>query len=257
MARVDRYYRGQGKVYFAERDTTGSPKGFKFLGNCTELNLSIDTETAEHSESYTGYGVQDRYIETSQSAMLNLTLDNFIRQNLGLAMFGEPQAVTGASVSGESHIALLGGSVFLDNINLDSNNAPTVTYDISGTPTAATEGDDYTVDYAAGRIDILEGGVITDGEELQIDYTYLDQESIGAFTRNNTEKYFVFEGLNTAEDYSPVLIHCFKVRLQPFDEWALISEDFSDLSVEGAILWDTTRAEDATGGRFFQVLQPQ
>ena len=258
MPRVDRYYRGQGRVSFAERNSeTGAPQAFLFLGNCNELNLSIDTETAEHQESYTGQGIMDRYVETSQSAMLNINLDNFIKENLALAMFGKATDKNAGSVSSgqaETHQARPGYSVFLDNINLDPNATITVTYDLTGTPTPATEGDDYTVDHKSGRVYIVEGGAI--GEEaITVAYSYLDQETVGAFTEFNKEKYFVFEGLNTAEDYSPVVIHAYKVRLQPFDEFNLISDDFSELALEGSILYDTTQAEDGVGGRFFKVIQ--
>ena len=257
MARVDRYYRGQGRVSFAERDSvTGKPQGFLFLGNCNELNLSIDTETAEHQESYTGQGIMDRYVETGQSAMLNINLDNFVKENLALAMFGKATAVSGATVTGETHEAKKGYSIFLDHINLDPSATVTVTDSGAATFDIPTGGGDpeFTVDYKSGRIYILEGSSIAEGE-VDVDYEYLDQETVGAFTEFNKEKYFVFEGLNTAEDYSPVVIHAYKVRLQPFDEFNLISDDFSELVLEGNILYDTVQAEDGIGGRFFKVVQ--
>lgn len=250
--RKNRYYRGQGTCYIAELDTTTrKPKGFRTLGNTPEVNLSVDVEQAEHYESSTGFGLKDDVVETQQEGMINITLDNYSRENLAFAMFGkEPEIVESGSATEESHTAYPGYAIFLDNANVSN-----VVVTVDGETDPLVEGEDYTVDEKFGRIDVLEDGTAAEEDALLVDYDFQASEIIGAFTKFNTEKYVLFEGLNTAEDYSPVIIECYRVRFQPLDEWELIGDDYGSISLEGYLMADLTRSKDDIGGYFAKVRQ--
>jgi hypothetical protein len=103
-----RYYLGQGKVYISERDPDlGTPVGgFRFLGNVPMLKISTSTQKVSHFESYTGQQLEDLSIETKKSASFMLTLEDFSKENLGIAFFGNHTvSAAGVSVSSEQHKA--------------------------------------------------------------------------------------------------------------------------------------------------------
>lgn len=75
-------------------------------------------------------------------------------------------------------------------------------------------------------------------------YTHATQQSVGAFTEGAKELYMRFEGLNTAEEESPVVVDVFKFLVDPAQELALISETLQSFVMEGSVLADTTQATE-------------
>lgn len=249
---VDRYYRGQGRVYFAEKDTaTGNATGFRWLGNVPELRLSLNTERVEHKESYTGQSQTDKVIEVSQEGTWTMQLEDFSKENLALAMYGQAAAVAAKTVTAEPIVGYIEKSTFLPDINITTFTSLTNT----GGLTTYVAGTDYTINLKSGRIDILAGGAITEGQALEANYGAGDFESVGAFTQANTEVWMLFEGLNTAETNNAVVVDAFKVRFNPFTDWDLIGDEFANLSLEGMLLYDPTQDDGSGSGGFFKERQ--
>lgn len=85
---------------------------------------------------------------------------------------------------------------------------------------------------------------------LTVSYTYAAQQKIGAYTRGAKELYLRFEGLNTAEDESPVVVTAFKFSVDPAQELALLSDGLQQFVMEGSVLADTTQPGDS---KFYSV----
>lgn len=256
--RKEHYYSGQGRLNISERTAHNNPTptGFYFVGNVSELTLSMEVENIEHKESYTGNAHTDRVLEVGRDASFSFTVDNFIKENLEFAMFGESTTQSGTSVSDERHVAPAPGyHIYLKHINLDPSVTPTVKTDPDGTPTEMTAGTDYEIDGKSGRLTILTGGSIAEGDDLGVDYTFLDYNEVAAYSKKNTDKVLVFEGLNRSEDMAPVLVTIHKGRLQPLSEWALINDEFAELSIEGMAQWDENLDATSPAGQFWSVKQ--
>jgi hypothetical protein len=94
------------------------------------------------------------------------------------------------------------------------------------------------------------GELETDGFTLDVDYSYAAQQRMDALTQGTLEKYVRFEGLNTADGNSPVVVDVFRLQASPLQELALITEDLAQFQIEGNALADSLRT---SGSKFFNV----
>lgn len=91
---------------------------------------------------------------------------------------------------------------------------------------------------------------LEDGVALTVDYTYAAHQLVGAFTEGAKELYLRFEGLNTVEENSPVVVEVFKFLLDPTQELALISDTIQSFVLEGSVLADNAQV---TGSKYYRV----
>lgn len=83
-----------------------------------------------------------------------------------------------------------------------------------------------------------------------VSYNYEAHDRLEAMTAAEEDVFIRFEGLNTAESNSPVVIDIFRVNVSPLQELALISDEIQSSSLEGPVLVDTTRK---TGSKYYTV----
>jgi len=77
---------------------------------------------------------------------------------------------------------------------------------------------------------------------LTATYNYSAQYLTNSLTQPLTDNWVRFEGLNTLESNSPVVVDIFRFSNDPLKELALISDTFGQFVLEGAVLKDFTRA---------------
>lgn len=244
---TERYYRGQGKVYLAERNPAGAPMGFRYLGNCPQLRLSTQVQKIEHQESYTGRSSTDLVLETQRRAMLMMRLESFDIKNLELALYGQASTVAGATVTDEPHTAYKGKALGLSNINLTSFTT------LKNGATTYIAGTDYTVNLKSGLIDILEAGAIADNTSVTATYVAGSFEKLKGFTAQVRNYYLRFDGLNTVENDAPVIVEVYKVRFEPVNQLDLIENQLVGIELSGEALYDDLRAD--TTDRYFSERQ--
>jgi hypothetical protein len=108
----------------------------------------------------------------------------------------------------------------------------------------------------AKAITIGAGSKVLDAGPFSVTATY-DSESqvqIEALTQPLSEISVRFEGLNTADDNSPVTVELFKFSIDPLKELALISDTFGSFQLEGSLLADGSRT---SGSKYFNVKKKQ
>lgn len=234
----DRLFVGQGKVYYGDRDpATGNPiGGLSYLGNCPSFKFSLKTEKIKHKESTSGQRLVDKVVTIGQESEGMITLESFTKENLRMAMYAASTTVVAGTATDEVVIAQLGNYVPLANIGITAftsleNEAGNTTYQ---------EGRDYEIDLDGGLLYFPQGGgqTITDGQSLKATYTFPAQEQTGAFTDTVKERYFLFVGLNQAEDDNPVRVEVPRFRLDPLDTWEILGDQFNKLELKGEILPD-------------------
>lgn len=239
------YFSGQGVVLLSERDpVTGEPLGFVPVGNVSDLKITISTSNLEHKESQSGQRGVDLRLNTETNVGLSMTMENFESENLALVSRGkETKLETG---SGTKKITVKKGFIYsLDHIKVS---------DVTITPTSGTAlelGTDYELNEDAGSFSILtDSAIADDGVEVTVAYKYEDQFIVDALSVGSKELFMRFEGLNTVESNSPVIVEVFKFNTDPFNELALIGDDVQSFVLEGSVLSDPTRKK---GSKYFSV----
>lgn len=246
------YFVGQGKVYAGLRDASGNPLALRFLGNCSKLAFNLKSETLEHKESKSGQRLVDAQISIGKSGSASIVMEDVTAENLAIGLYGTQVAVTGASVSAETLPAALvvGDFVRLANPKVSS----VVITDSTGTPKTLTANTNYRLNADHGSIEILDlttGGPYT--QPLKAAYTYASRTDVALFKAAGVERFLRFEGLNMAKSLAPVLVELWRFKSDPLKTLDLIGEKIAELDVEGAVLYDDTKASDATLGQFGRV----
>jgi len=172
-----------------------------------------------------------------------MTCDNMSTANVGMFLSGAESTVTQAStpISNEAHTVIGGRHYQLgystSNPGGARNVSSVVVTNVAGT-TTYTAGTDYNVDTALGRLQIIEGGGITDGTVVHVDYTpeatTWDRVATGANTEL-TGALRVIADNAAGEDrdfYMP------SVSLQPSGEMPIIAEgtDFASMQFTVEVL---------------------
>ena len=88
-----------------------------------------------------------------------------------------------------------------------------------------------------------------DGAALNIAYSYAGQNLIEALTQGAQERYLRFEGLNTADEFAPVVVEVFKFVVDPTKDLSLIGDGIGQFVLEGNVLADPLQT---TGSKYFK-----
>lgn len=166
----------RGRVYFDRFDAEGNPTGEVPFGNCPGFTFTAETEKAEHFSSESGLAEKDAALIVRVNRTGTLTCDNFSLTNLALFTSGttEAQSQTAGPVEDEAHTVTPGRIYQLgvsDTAVTGVRNITTVSVTNTAGTTTYVENTDYALDLALGRLQILEGGAITAGQVVHVNYT--------------------------------------------------------------------------------------
>ena len=178
--RASYYYSGQGVVMIGERTAAGKPAGLIPVGNVSALAIAIETDVLEHKESQSGQRAIDLRLTQEIRANLTITVENFIRENLELALRASSTVKAAGSVTAEVIALRIGAVEPLDNVKVSS-----VVIDGPGSTAMTLYTDDATPwDYKLNG----DAGSITfnDGSVLKIDKMADDGEAITSGTPGGT-----------------------------------------------------------------------
>lgn len=162
---------------------------------------------------------------------------------------GTAGATTALTVA---NTAAIGDTVYLSGFtgtNASALNGKTATI-TAASPTAisvAVNTAALTITFTTGKVTFLNSPVA-----LSAAYSYGGQTLTSALTQPLPNSFLRFEGLNTVETNSPVVVELFKFSNDPLKEMALISDTYGQFQLEGALLSDSLRL---TGSKYFSVKQ--
>ena len=242
----------QGRVYLGQRDAAGLPIEVRSPGNVAELKLALKTDVLEHYESQTGQRSLDHRMVKQKSATVNLTIEEFTKENLALALYGNHVVGTGGTVTlkpigGATPVA--GDRYFLAHPKVSD----LVVSDSAGTPATLVLGTHYTADTDFGAIQFLDVASFT--VPFKASYAYGIATEIGIFTQALPERYLRLEGINTAQGNAKVLVELYRVAFDPLKEISFISDEYNKFELEGSLLADATKPFDAVLGQFGRIVQ--
>lgn len=241
-------FTGRGRVYIGERSNAGVPSIMKFVGCADALSIALAVETTTHNSKCTSADALDYQGVRSLSAQVTMTLSEWIKNNLLLALRGTeiPDASSG-SVSAEAcgtgfeagDIYLLGAATGTPHTNVSA-----VT--ISDGGGALSAGTDYSVNADTGAVTFITDttGAVT------ADYTYNDLPFVSMLTAGQKEYWVRFDGVNKADDDRPLVVDLYRVQFNPTQNLDLLPDELALLELQGAVLVDDTKASDSDFGQF-------
>lgn len=239
------YYSGQGKVFLYPVSASGVPQleKMRWVGNVPKLAIGVETDKAEHKESYSGFRTTDKVITKEIKATFSATLEEFNAENLRVAFRAAVQetaagSVTDAVVANDTPAV---GDVFVlphlgvSNLVLTDSKA--------GTAVTLEKGKHYDFDEQFSRGVWLS----TDGFKAPVKAAYSHAASVTLDAMGEAAQAWGlrFEGLNTADDNTPVLIEIPKTDINPAKTLDLITEELGSLELEGTAL--------RTNGQFVKI----
>jgi hypothetical protein len=240
----------QGRVFLGKRDTSGNPTEVRSPGNVAELKLSLKTDVLEHYESQTGQRTLDHRMVKQKSATVKLTIEEFTKENLALALYGNHVVGTTGTVTAEpigGATPVIGDRYFFAHPKVST----LVVVDSAGTPATLELGTHYTADTDFGALQFLDVTGFT--APFKTSYAYGVATEIGIFTQPLPERYLRLEGINTAQGNAKVLVELYRVAFDPLKEISFISDDYNKFEMEGSLLADSSKPFDATLGQFGKI----
>lgn len=243
---------GQGPVYVAKRDTNGNAQALRLIASCM-VETTLNTTTTDHHESDSGQRVQDGRLITMKKASIKLTTDHWDIENLALGLYSTTTLIAAGTVTAEPMPAgLLAG----DYVRTQFQDISTVALkDSAGTPATLVLGTDYEITSAKhGTIKILNVGAYT--QPFTVAYAYAGGSNLAVFDTVPPELWIKVDAINTAVDgYPASLVEFYRVILDPVSALAVKNDAYGPLELNGSVLFDSTKALDATLGQFGRIIQ--
>lgn len=240
----------QGKVWAGERSTAGKLLKPDWAGNVPTMTLQLATESTNKTESFSGNRLQYGRLQRGKTATLNITFDEWLPQNIALAIWASKLAVTGSTVTGETFPA---GLVANDYIKLDHPFISSlVITDSAGTPATLPAGNYRVESPNSGLIQLLNPGSLV--QPFKAAYTYASRTSFTMFTASPPERYILLDGINT-ETNEPVIVTLYRCKFDPVSELAFINDEYGNFSLSGSVLYDVVNAANSNLGGFGRIDQ--
>lgn len=245
------YQRNAGTIFIADRNlATGgaAASGLTFIGDASELTLDPTQEFVEHMEHQSGDGKKDVRVPRMTTLTGNLVLDNTGAANFRDFMRGKLTAVSGATVTNESHTApAVGKSFLLDSAIVTAVDA--ITPDPTGT--AFVAGTDYVAD---GRVIYVPEGSAMAGDAVLVDYTSGDATQVDLFGAQFKEYFLYFNGYNTINK-KRVTVELFKVSFDPASLGNLLGDEIVQMTASFEVLFEPLKADSNLAGYGNFVIQ--
>lgn len=266
MAAQKFYYSGQGVVLLAPI-VNGVTGAFTEIGNVPTLEISNEISKLEHKESTSGKRLTDRTIITELKAKFNLTMEDWGRKNLAIALQGVVSSIAGGAFNAAAADAVGGtgpataadvGKLWpLKRGAIATTPAPVVKDSTPGTPLTLTPAD-YVLDRQYGVISLARATTSAAGNApivlpLRVEYTYGDQAVVALLQAARVNYALRLQAINTAESDVPMLVELWKLDFDPSKTLGLIQDEIAQFSIEGDVLADETKGSDALLGTFGRV----
>lgn len=236
------YYRGQGKLWIATRDSSGRTGGFVEIGDAEALNINQSESYDTVFESQSGARVKVVHSAIEYNMDFELTVLNFSAANLARATLGTSELnIAGATIANEAHKAYKGSSIFLKYPGVSA-------VSIDG----LVAGTDFIVDATAGRIDFPAASSVVNGATVQVDYTHggVDATMEAVTATANREYIIVFEGKNMNQNGTPVIVRLHRAYMNVSQALALLNTETARFTLSGSLL----PAQEITGAGLSQFM---
>ena len=242
---ADYHFMGVGNVYMKE---VGASAGLLPIGNVDALSFAVQEEIIKKKDRTTPGGGTANEVRRIESAEMSISMSELSPTNLGRALFGDVNAISSGSATDEAHTAYQGALVPTKYVNPTS----VVVTGSGGTPTYTV-----TTDYVVTEhgILIVDGGGISNGTAIEIDYSYAAVDIVEAIRNSAKEFEMVFAGLNEANSDRAARVTAHRFKMGAASELALITDEHAVLAVSGELTKDTSKP--AGESQYFNIQMEQ
>lgn len=233
---------GKGKVYFNRLDSSGVPMGERFLGNCTVLEVTTTDELREIYSSAEQSSPLLKSVNVRRTQEFSLTMSEFTKENMALALMGDNSALAqgSGSLAATIEIPQVYQGYYYDLTHRNVT-AATVVVKNSTEVTTYVLGTDYDEDAVSGRIYIIPGGGISDGDEIHVtayNYTADTSTTVRSGVDNTIEGSLRFIGDPAT---GPIWeLEVWSVSMTPEGALGFISDDYAEFTLKGKVQADST-----------------
>lgn len=246
------YTLGRGELHFGQfRPGTQVPRGERYLGNSPELGFTAEQETLDHYNSDRGVRIKDESVILQLDYAGSFITDNISPENLAMFFLGEAMKLTTTAMTGEQN-------EFTDveqgmSYQLGTSTAsPSGVRDVENVTVGAhVAGTDYVVDEALGRITILEGGGIADGETITVTYDVRASTRERVISKSDTIegslRFLAFNPTGKNNDYFMPW-----VKITPSGDFQLKGDEWQQLPFDLEILKKGSLESIYMDGRAYQ-----
>ncbi len=242
----------QGYFRVGERLPNGKPGPLHWVGNVEEGTFEMAMESTTKTESFTGNRMSYGKLNTSKSATLNMTLDEWSVRNLAMGLYSSVVGTVGGTVTAEEFPA---GLLVGDQVRLDHPYASSlvITDSTTGTPVVVDPADYTLTGHNQRTVEILDltGPYV---QPLKAAYTYAGYDSLEAFSDSAKDRYVIVDAVNT-ENGDTVELEFYRVNFDPFSSISLINSEYGNLPMTGAVLFDPLNMDANGKGGFFRINQ--
>ena len=105
------YVLGRGQIFLAELDEDQNPGNLRYVGNTTEFNVTVETESLDHTNPDEGVNEVDDSVQISVTRSGTLIMDDIQRENLALFLFGSVEALNVAADAADQTLNLTADQV--------------------------------------------------------------------------------------------------------------------------------------------------
>lgn len=238
------YYYGQGKLYLARRNSAGQALSWRWVGDVSALNIELEFEEKKSRASVGGRLVNSQRYITALEGKITSTWHELAVENLQALLlaksFSQIPDVYAQDILPEGIVA--GDRLTLQNQNVWGCSIENM-----------ENGEDYIVDSLWGAITFL---ITPSIQPVVVDYQH-PGNTVLPITEGVTEEYSLrYEGVNLAENNSPVLVEIYRVSFDPVATLALINTEteLSRLETTASILYDGQKSNDELLGRLGRIV---
>ncbi len=230
------YWRGQGPLMIAPRDTDGSDMGFEFAGDAESAEGAPSISRHDIKENVSGQRNTAASFITEQSTDITINFKSVKPSHLARALQADLTTKASGSVSSVDYTGYQGKFIKLAHVKVSSV-----------VVTGATLTTDYLVHADAGLLEIVTGGGWTDATAKAVSYDYAAQKELKANPQNQ-EFTLGFMGMNTANSDKRGRCTIYKATIDPAFLSLIQADTEGSLSVNCKMLVDDLRP---TGDRLY------
>ena len=258
------YTLGRGKLFFAPfLPGTQEISGERYLGNTPEWSATIEAENLDHFSSDEGIKELDESIVLSSERTGSFTTDSIRPQNIALFFFGSHDALTvlGEEVTDEKIIGLSKDTFYQlgqtkdtpvgarNLVTLDPVADPPALITLTQEGTPLVHGEDFEIDMATGRIQILEKAPnVVNGADGLVSYKFEDYQRDRIMSGNQpVEGALRYVAANPAGENFDWFMPW--VKLAPNGDYALKGDDWQTIPFSVRIMKRADRAAIYVDGR--------
>jgi hypothetical protein len=216
---------------------TANANTFKFLGNVSTFQVTIEEETVTEKDYTSCGGGADCSVSMIDSVNLEIETNCWSRRNLDFAFYGDSQEIAPGLAFAETFFVGADPEEALVPLTFlpDETNNPVLVQSIANGVTYV-QGVDYYV--SANGLVLTPATTIPANQDLDITYDYSASTAVDLLTGQSSEIELFFDGRNCANGDKPFQIRLYKVTLTPASEMDFIGDDFGSITLNGTVLSD-------------------